>query len=835
MGPRRAGGLGLLLLIGPAGCAASGAEPSTAPFLLDRHPEAMVSVELAPSSRGAVPDRVPVQTPWRAVFTVRGVRTWETELPVRLRTLFFTSPPDDLAVYWDRPDATDGKGGGDKKLRHTKGLGDTKDKDTWEFSANALRVRRDAALGPPAPGEIRVQYSRATTRERELNYQTSRMRSEDFVMRSLQVDDATRHGLLLPAPSDATFRVTIPAGAHLSLHAGLIPPESADIPPSDGAVLSVTVGDAEVLRAPLRVRAMDRLDVDLGAYAGEAVELHLRTEPGAQSDGDYAFLAEPTIYVPEARPPRVVMVFIDTLRVDHLSLYGYHRETTPRLDAWADQAAVFEQARSVAPWTLPSTRTVLTGQVPELWGTARTLPERFAEAGWATAFFAGNVYLSSNFEMANGWGLQRCINWPRAEVQVDRALDWLETVDDRPALLLLHFMDQHLPYTEPLAWRYRFAGRTPSLLGGDDFQRSDVTKVAGKLGEEGKDYLRGRYDNNLAYVDAQLARVLAGVDLTRDTVVIFADHGEEFWDHGGFEHGHALWDELLRVPLVVAGPGLKPGRYAQPVSLLDVAPTLARALSLPTDDMAGWPLQELTDGSRAADFAARPQAFGRLLYGDIQWGSLAGGKKWTVREGEEHLYDLAQDPGETSDIYAGPESARDNYVGLSKGTGAPAALAWRLVPSNANGSEPLEATLTVPGGIREAWVSDDPLNASAAQVTVSGDTATMQWDPKKSGEREIYVVPKESPSAVLPTLQLTLRAGDKTAAAAPTWDDAPPALAGDGKVLLRGTLGGRTLNLTAMVTPLPLGDGTALSGFNPEVAGELGALGYLDHREETPR
>ena len=118
---------------------------------------------------------------------------------------------------------------------------------------------------------------------------------------------------------------------------------------------------------------------------------------------DHVFLAAPAVTSAASAPRRLVLAFIDTLRRDHVGWHGYARATTPRLDAWAKGAVVFEDARTVAPWTLPSTRALLAGEQPEAWDAAATLPQELAAKGWATGAFVGNVYLSSNFGMTRGW------------------------------------------------------------------------------------------------------------------------------------------------------------------------------------------------------------------------------------------------------------------------------------------------------------------------------------------------------------------------------------------------------------------------------------------------
>jgi len=182
-------------------------------------------------------------------------------------------------------------------------------------------------------------------------------------------------------------------------------------------------------------------------------------------------------------------------------------------------------------------------------------------------------------------------------------------------------MDMHLPYTEPRKYKGRFAGPRPASLSKDDFHRSEVMKA--DLTDADKQYIRDRYDQNLAYIDDQIARFMDGLP-EEATIMVVSDHGEEFWDHGDFEHGHSLYDELLRIPMVIRGPGVTAGRFQEPVSMIDVAPTLAMAAGLDGESMLGWPLQSLADGSRRAEFMARPQAFGRPLYGLRQWGSLVG-------------------------------------------------------------------------------------------------------------------------------------------------------------------------------------------------------------------
>ncbi len=803
-----------LMISGAAAHAASSA------VALDRSPDKVATLSVPDQSREDTPSVVPVHGPWHIVQTVDGVRTWETTLPIRPRTLFFHRTPAGMKLNRIQDS------GKPKRQKYSNEFRDADQPNTWAFSIHTLHVRRDVADGPPEPNEYRLRYPRAIEREKSFNRDTSKAPSDkSFVFRSVQVGDTNRHGLFLPAPSEISFDVVVPENSILRFDARIIPPEAA-VPgqASDGASVLVSIdsggGEIVIKRIPV-TESLSTIRLDLAPFGGTTARLFVRTEPGQTALLDYVFLAEPTIYVPDENPPRTVIIFIDTLRPDHMSLYGYERETSPAIDEWGEKAAVFSQARSIAPWTLPSARTMLTGQQPERWKNAQRIQDLFADAGWATGFFAGNVYLSSNFEMANGWGEHRCVNWPQASVQVNRAIDYLDRNTDRSAFMLLHIMDMHLPYTEPLTYRYLYAGQTPEALKGDYFLRGSVSRAGRKMDDEDKQYVRDRYDNNMRYVDHHVSRILKQLD-DNDTVVLVSDHGEEFWDHGGFEHGHSLYDELLRIPLAIRGPGIKAGQYTEPVSLLDVAPTLAASAGLSTEGMVGWDLRGLADGQRTAEFAARPHAFGRPLYGLRRWGSLLNEQKYMVEEGKERLFDLRVDPGETDNRIKGvdPEPWRE---AMSNALDRPVKQAWRLVPSRNNPSKPITAKLTMGGPLTAAWNGHDPTMHGKATVAVKQNTMTAKW-PKQKSRVEVFLVPPEhTEDMAVPTLALTVGGKSKNFEVPykATNDSGRP------QRLLKAPLGGRNLLITSTVVPVPSDADGTIVGFDQEVAGDLESLGYV--------
>lgn len=797
-------------------------------FLLARHGDKLVELSLPQSNRpgdAPAPDTVDVLGPFKLVRTTHGIQTWHAPLPFRSRKLFYSHAPPGAVVKR-----------GDKTLRFSNGPAGSKNADSWDFTRTTLVLRRDADLGEPADGDYQFAYPTATAREDALNRATSELDDKAFALRSLQLGDSTRTGVYLPAPATAAWEVVIPTDGVLTFDATLLPAETRVKTRSDGARVIVELDLAgtiiQVSETILRVDDLESVRVDLSAWAGQRAHLQLRTEPGDSAELDYVFLAEPTLYTPVLDPRRLLMVFTDTLRPDHMGTYGYDRDTSPRLDAWAAGGAVFEQARSVAPWTLPSTQTVLSGMHPERWRTGAPLQERLAAAGWATGAFVGNVYLSTNFDMADGWTRHYCVNWPPAEEVIEQLEAFLARYPDRDAMAMLHVMDMHLPYNEPRAYRSLWAGEPPGDFDASSATRTKILKAHKTEGQALEQYLIDRYDQNLRYLDDQLGDLFD--DLGSDTpIVLFADHGEEFWDHGDFEHGHSLYDELLRVPLIVRAPGVPAGRITAPVSLLDVAPTVLDLVGVPAKDMTGRSLLQVAAGDAAAavSLEGRPQPVGRPLYGLELWGVIQDGQKWTTRAGDEHLYDLAEDPGEQDD--RGPRSDTTAWhPRLGEGLGTWSGPVLRILAGSASRSPktPIVIELSSAQGFESVWLGVDPMSRAKATSSVTAEgVARVTFEPGARGAREIYARAKGDVTALD---GLTLRVLDgttgevlktqvRTSVETPLPD-------GHNHVLLKTHAAQRSLKVTYGIAAEPPPDGEALEAYSSEVEEALKALGYLE-------
>lgn len=790
-----------------------------APVMLDRAPFAELEVPADSRDGRAPPESVAIAGPWDLVSGTEQRRLYRAPLPIRPRAMFFNKPPVGMKVT---------SGAAEVPLTGPR---------TQGYAFNASTITATVALTDAAPTDWVVHYPMAQAREASLNFAFAGDTSKEaFVQANVQVGATSMDGLLLPAPARAAWDVAVPAAGELWFRAGLVPPEVSDDAPSDGATAVVELDDGGATtvlwtRSFAAGEAFADVKVDLSAYAGRTVRLRLRTEPGASTRFDYVFFGEPVVASRKADAKRVVFVFADTVRRDHLSLYGYSRDTSTPLDTWAKGAVVFEQARSVAPWTLPSARSLLTGRQPEEWEVATTLQRRLRDLGWATAAYEANVYLSSNFDMQRDFGVHE-VERTSGDVEVDRALAWLDAHEGRDSFVVVHFMDSHLPYKEPAAYRYRY---TKADQTGEDelpewFERGHISKLRSATPAI-RQYVVDRYDQALAFEHDEIGRLLRNLR-DDDIVVYFSDHGEEFWDHNGFEHGHSLYDELLRVPLVIKAPGLSPGRVNASVSLLDVTPTVLDLLGLPHDGLDGASLAGAMRGDAAAatQLDARDLAFGRPLYGNERWGVLHAGQKYTTTEGRESLYDVTTDPAERDDLLTGKEDA-DAHVWRALLGGAlerEVALGYRLFTTRAS-TVPgdLVARVTVPGGHARAWIGADATDQSAARVELDGESAVATWLAGYRGTREVFLVPNRPVVETTPLLTLATT----TAEGKPVERLMPPGvLPVPGAVrapMMRGPVSaGRTLALGWAITVAPSAQDTPIRGADDEVKHALEALGY---------
>lgn len=325
----------------------------------------------------------------------------------------------------------------------------------------------------------------------------------------------------------------------------------------------------------------------------------------------------------------IVLVTVDTLRADHLGIYGYPRTTSPSIDAWFEGGRVYERAYSTSASTSPAIVSILSGLyprehavrhfyqlVPEATAILpQLLPSRFTTAGFVSnAVLADEALgIAARFDHFDDF-VGDVVPVPGAGPIVERdarrttdaALSWLrQTRDEEPLFLWVHYMDPHGPYDPPDEWRSRFGhqGSRPVRLDRiQPYQRMDGV-------DDALDYV-DRYDEEIAFADAEIGRLLEGYgamrDATRTLFVLTADHGEVMLERREwFRHGYHVFDEIVRVPLLLRGPGIEASRRRDTVSLVDVAPTILAFAGSPHTGTSGANLrQEPPAGSRPVFFEA---------------------------------------------------------------------------------------------------------------------------------------------------------------------------------------------------------------------------------------
>jgi len=399
----------------------------------------------------------------------------------------------------------------------------------------------------------------------------------------------------------------------------------------------------------------------------------------------------PVASAPQGTPRPVVLITVDTLRADALSA-----EDTPHLLQLATEGVTFRRAYAPSPWTIPSMYSLLTSRLPHEIGMTgqgsyrlgedvlhlpQLLPTEFQMRAVVTNIFGASSWGSwKGFDVVESADISsvvgdtltrgmvlprlllglRPLHYPFTEAPAgditDRGIRHLDVLSGGSFLLWLHYYDPHAPYNPPSPFddaagqeRRKLRDVRRTTLG---FLRSGM-----KLDQEDRDYVRALYQGEVRYTDdaiGRLFRALRERDLWDDAlIVVAADHGEEFWEHGLVEHGHTLFEEQLHVPLMVKFPGGRHAgrRFDHPVSLLDILPTIADELQQPLPP--GLPVRGRSLSAQLEEDAPAP----RSLYfeGTIHFRELKGLQQWPWKlihdpaTGRDRLYNLEDDPEERFD------------------------------------------------------------------------------------------------------------------------------------------------------------------------------------------
>lgn len=382
------------------------------------------------------------------------------------------------------------------------------------------------------------------------------------------------------------------------------------------------------------------------------------------------------------------MLVLDTVRARNCGIWGYHRNTTPHLDALLAQSTQYRHAVSPAPWTLPAHVSLFTGEYTMAHGVRgyvyrddggkrrirenflpdekRTIAEELLDTGFATGCFSANTgYMAPYFRLAQGFETYELERIPGVQL-VDKALAW-SADQDRPYFLFCNVMDAHRPYN---------LSPCPDTLPGDvsedstllDRLREKTLAQPDSLDAELAAMVTAQYDRGIANADKALGRLIAGLkqrgDYVNALIVVCADHGEYLGEHGLVEHSKDVYEEAVHVPLLVKAPGQRNPRVVKtPVSLTQVSATIRRMAGLPESgpvpplEMArsDYPILSENYFSRDWDFTDPrwPGRFDRIrtaLYED-SW------KLIHSTDDADELFNLADDPLEQNNLRAS-EAAR---------------------------------------------------------------------------------------------------------------------------------------------------------------------------------
>ncbi len=608
------------------------------------------------------------------------------------------------------------------------------------------------------------------------------------------------------------------------------------------------------------------LEIPLDRFAGDEIELRFTATVETQGPAPPVAWGPVMLAGARERPnprPNVLLIVVDTLRADHVSAYGYHRETTPHVDAMlAGKGVLLEHAYAQAPWTLPSIVSLMTGRYSTELLSDRlaafkippgipSIAEHMRELGYETAAFYANpaLHLGNGFDRGfdTFFAPPASFDWfnRHADDLNRRMLPWVAAHRDRPFFLYAHYLDPHDPYAneEIVDHRSPFFPGYQGTLRGDQVHELYGGRV--ELADPAEDVaqLTALYDSEIHYVDRFVGELLAAVgeEALANTLVVFtSDHGEELFEHGGFKHGQSLYEEQIRVPLIFRWDGRLPAgrRLSGVVELLDVLPTVISAAGGTLDP--AWQGENLLPALRFEQPLPRRAAFAQhLAGGPLRAAVVLDGLKLVLfnrrelfvppNEFEDHLYkvdlarfadaelyELAADPGETRNRAAAAPAAGGRLAALVHRRLDRRLPGLRIVCSGVPAGARLVATIEL-ASPSPSW---EPLFlAEADTVELAGTKLELSWsgDPALAPGRGIRL-PDEGVAIASVRLEL---AGERL----------PPAAVYLGSGLPYGGGAVSPDSLKARGAP-QLPDGPALMLWQPA---EKPAIPEAEEDEETRR
>jgi arylsulfatase A-like enzyme len=455
----------------------------------------------------------------------------------------------------------------------------------------------------------------------------------------------------------------------------------------------------------------------------------------------------------EGTRPNVLLIVVDALRPDHLSCYGYGRPTSPVIDTISDQGVLFENAISHAPWTKSSFSSMLTSRYPFQHGvvdwesvmpdTIPTLPEVLAKAGYSTGCVMNTVALSGEYQVLKGF--ESVVMTEKEDRDAFKTTEDVVRILDgmrRPFFLMVHYSDVHLPYRPPL--KYIDLVRTKDDAG-------PYKKMSSHRESQGDvpapDVIQSQellYDGCIRLADDGVAKLIEylrneGI-LDKTLVIITADHGEAFWEHGAAFHAGSVYEEVIRVPLIMRYPPLLAGprRVPDQVRHIDLLPTILEVTGAADwVDREGESLLPLATTGRRGRHApkflpedatlcecTRPRAPATRCIRLDGWKLILESLTATTE-----LYNLSEDPGETVNLSGRGFAVEDSLLGMIRRVPGTRIGGWRIALPGAGRSAQFRVTVSLPDGARFASV-ERFASRPKASLSIDEDSTTFHFEAK---------------------------------------------------------------------------------------------------------
>jgi len=500
------------------------------------------------------------------------------------------------------------------------------------------------------------------------------------------------------------------------------------------------------------------IDLSLEAISPSSGEIRLVTDGKLAADDRVDVMwGQPTIYYPnEMRRKNVLLIGVDTLRRDALSIYGGRNEISPNIDLLTDNAVIFERAWSQAPYTGPSFASMLSGLYPSgnsptlarvhLPAQVDTIAERLIEQGFATHFVCSNPYLGtyrSGFHQGSE-GLWYGLQAP-PHTTVEQAVEFIGRTKERDWFLFLHFIDPHGPYDPPIDLIEKLCDSNYSGRYEREYSDMRTWRLSRSIPDEREvNRVHELYEAEVADVDIAIGNLFAYLDdnnLLEDTLIIFAaDHGEEFYEHERYGHGQSLYDEMVHLPLMVWGDGFTPGIRSDSLTAnVDIVPTILKytGTTIP-DDLPGYPLQDILSTNAGRDRVILGEGNLRQSFHHkfaVDWPYKVIVNYFT---GETKLYNLEDDPGELNNLIDTMPSVAESLTKeiTLKLLPMQTTFVVTLIGDPSAGHLRYSGAIEIPGGFAALRTSgvlhNDTYEAVGENISFNFDTRTDAETPFKS-------------------------------------------------------------------------------------------------------